>query len=441
MKIQECSTPAVCAGAFPTTATIQTIEPPHNVHHLQGSNGRTDPLKDTRLAWLAENLRRKDVSPLARCVLGWLITAAQWREDRLIIIGKGEIAERMGIGKRTADRCILELLASGCLKLVSRGGSLRGQKRDANTYALGTAFEGTPPVLRPKFKGTSSRPVSPVALVPQVRPVSSVTADQCQELHPLPIVPPNTHTHIKELSLANGKGTQKAFTLDNWMAHTADPALFPGWPAEDRETCFHKAKAKGYETDQTWKTCCGFWFNRWKEYNAKYNAKPTSPAAIVRNAFAPARPAPRSQCESPKAEPTDYSVPWVLENDIRTAIKEGTSLEMIKASCPSKDVFEAALARVTASASTPPMVGQLTKMMVGEFTKHTRPSYDLFTMEARNHGIPEEKTKAIYDQLEKQGWLMKDGSPIKNWKAYLNKTEGNRRRGINSNSCKAPQSL
>lgn len=295
MNIKELSTPAVCAGAVPITATIQTIEPPQNTHYHHGSNGHHEPAKDTRFAWLAENLRRKDVSPQARCVLGWMVTAAQWRADRLIIIGKGEISERMGIGKRTADRCILELLAAGCLRLTAKGGSLRGQKREANTYALGVAFEGTPPPLRPKRRGTP-RLVSPLALVPPARPVSSVTADQCQKLHPLPIVPP-IHTHTKELPAANNKETPRQFTLENWMAHTASPALFPGWPSEDRKRCFELAKAKGYETDETWVGCCAFYFKQWQRHNAK-----PSPAVIAQKAFsnhAP-QPAARSSCESPR---------------------------------------------------------------------------------------------------------------------------------------------
>ena len=287
MKIQNLDTPAVCAGAV-TSSTIAILPPENLQNYSPGTNGRHEPAKDTRFAWMAENFRRKDVSPLARCVLGWLLTAAQWREDGRMIIGKGEIAERMGIGKRTADRCILELLAAGCLRLVSRGGSLRGQSREANIYALGTAFEGTPPPLRPRRKGTL-RPVSPVALVPKARPVSSVTDDQCQELHPLPIVPP-IHTHTKE--------SPSALTRENWMAYTENPALFPGWTREDRERCFDLAKRKGYETDETWRGCCAFYFKQWQ----RHNAKPQAPAAaIAQRHFTPApRPAVRSSCESPR---------------------------------------------------------------------------------------------------------------------------------------------
>lgn len=288
MKIQNLDTPLVCSNAV-TTSTAGILPPANLQNYSAGTNGRHEPAKDTRFAWMAENFRRKDVSPLARCVLGWMVTAAQWREDRLMIIGKGEIAERMGIGKRTADRCILELIAAGCFRLVSKGGSLRGQSREANTYALGTAFEGTPPPLRPRRRGTPLRPVSPVTLVPTARPVSSVTADQCQELHPLPIVPP-IHTHTKD--------SPSAFNKESWMAYTENPALFPGWTREDRERCFDLAKRKGYETDETWRGCCAFYFKQWQ----RHNGKPQAPAAaIAQRHFTPApRPAVRSSCESPR---------------------------------------------------------------------------------------------------------------------------------------------
>jgi len=293
MKIQDLDTPAVCAGAV-TSSTIAILPPENLQNYSPGTNGRHEPAKDTRFAWMAENFRRKDVSPLARCVLGWLLTAAQWREDGRMIIGKGEIAERMGIGKRTADRCILELLAAGCLRLVSKGGSLRGQSRQANIYALGTAFEGTPPPLRPRRRGTPPRPVSPVALVPKARPVSSVTDDQCQELHPLPIVPP-IHTHTKESPSAFNKETWKTYCLE----------LNPQRDPVDIDRTFDKAIMRGAK-DGHWKHHC-------RDFNSYYkpSTKPQAPAAAARRHFTPApRPAVRSSCESP-GDP-DHGRDWCI---------------------------------------------------------------------------------------------------------------------------------
>jgi len=91
------------------------------------------------------------------------------------------------------------------------------------------------------------------------------------------------------------------------MAYTENPALFPGWTREERERCFDLAKRKGYETDETWRGCCAFYFKQWQ----RHNAKPQAPAAAARRHFTPApRPAVRSSCESP-GDP-DHGRDWCI---------------------------------------------------------------------------------------------------------------------------------
>jgi hypothetical protein len=109
----------------------------------------------------------------------------------------------------------------------------------------------------------------------------------CKNLLSQPIDQP-IHTHTEDLP--------SAFNKENWMAHTENQTLFPKWTREDRERSFGLAKAKGYETDKTWRGCCAFYFSQWQ----KHNAKPQAPAAVIaRKAFSTStRPAYRSQCES-----------------------------------------------------------------------------------------------------------------------------------------------
>jgi len=90
------------------------------------------------------------------------------------------------------------------------------------------------------------------------------------------------------------------------MAYTENPSLFPGWTREDRERCFDLVKRKGYETDETWRGCCAFYFKQWQ----RHNAKPQAPAAaIAQRHFTPApRPAVRSSCESPSTSKHLYGL-------------------------------------------------------------------------------------------------------------------------------------
>ncbi len=231
------------------TASSFALGQQTNTLHLEpGTNDHHEPEKDHRFAWLGENLRRKDISPLARCLLGWLILLAQWRKDRLIIIGKGEIAERFGIDARHADRLILELVAGGCLRIVERGGSPKGQRRKANIYALGSAFEGTPPKARPGAKISLVRNGLEVGL----------SDDRGLVCPPLPIVPPN-NTHTKESDSALNEETWKAECLK--LNPERDPA--------DITRTLYLAIGEGAKD--------GFWRHLCRKFNSYYKA-PSKPS-------------------------------------------------------------------------------------------------------------------------------------------------------------------
>jgi len=278
--------------------------------------------KDYRLDWLAENVRRSGISPLARCVLTWLITKRQWRTDRLMIVGKGELAEVFMVHERTIDRCVSELLASHCLRLVKQGGSLLGQRREANIYALGSAFDGIPPRFLSKGKDkelpvAEMPPVAKTPLVTKTSPVEKTSNDQGCPCPPLPIVHPN-HTHINNVVLALSK--------ENWLKRGKE--TYPDWDEGNMMGAFHNAEAKRLN-------------GTWPSYQDKcYLLRKTSPKEAPKVASArkdqrpktvPSQPQ-RSQCESPRLAPIDYNDLKTLEEQIYTALKEGLSLIMIKAS-------------------------------------------------------------------------------------------------------------
>ena len=278
--------------------------------------------KDYRLDWLAENVSRNDVSPLARCVLTWLITKRQWRKDRLMIVGKGELAEVFKVHERTIDRCVSELLVSHYLRLVKQGGSLLGQRREANIYALGSAFDGIPPRFLGKSKdkelpAAEMLPVAKTPLVTKTSPVEKTSNDQGCPCPPLPIVHPN-HTHTNNVVLDLSK--------ENWLKRGKEK--YPDWDDRDLSGAFYSAEAKGLN-------------GTWPSYQDKcYHLRKVSPKEAPKIASShkdqrpktvPSQPY-RSQCESPKLPPIDYNDLKTLEEQIYTALKEGLSLKMIEAS-------------------------------------------------------------------------------------------------------------
>lgn len=295
--------------------------------------------KDYRLDWLAENVRRSDVSPLARCVLTWLITKRQWRTDRLMIVGKGELAEVFMVHERTIDRCVSELLVSHCLRLVKQGGSLLGQRREANIYALGSVFDGIPPrfLSKGKEKELPVAEMSPVAKTPPVTktsPVEKTSNDEGRPCPPLPIVHPS-HTHINNVVLALSK--------ENWLKRGKEK--YPDWDDRDLIGSFISADAGGKHS--TWPSYQDKCYHL-RKTSAKEAPRVASTHKDQRPKAVPSQPH-RSQCESPRLPPIDYNEPKILEEQIYTGLKEGLSLIMIEASADPvvyKEAYKRAEARL-----------------------------------------------------------------------------------------------
>jgi len=259
-------------------------------------------------------------------------------KDAKMIVSDDELAEILMTSPKVIRETMNLLIAEKLIERLVRGSALRGRPRICSQYVLGTAFEGVPPMMRGKDKG---KPYPKAQRGDSTTPLGKGTTGALQHpkggecATPSPICTLNTHT----------KESPLAFTMKNWIAYTENPALFPGWTREDRERCFDLAKRKGYETDETWRGCCAFYFKQWQ----RHNAKPQAPAAtIAQRHFTPApRPAVRSSCESPKTAPLDYASRQLLETELQTAIKEGLSLEFIKASAP-KALYDSVIASIYA---------------------------------------------------------------------------------------------
>ena len=289
------------------TSSTLSIESPQTekLYITPPPQGRKKP-KDIRFACLGHIQKLKGVPSTAKAIMTWLVMERQWRSDRLLIVGKGECAERFGKSRRQVIRLFQILEESNCLRIVKRGGSTRGSKREANTYALGSLFDALPP------KEAKYRPVTEMSLVGEGRPVTKMSDDQCQECHSLPIVTPYKNTHTKEVS--------SAFNKENWLKRGKD--TYPYWDDRDLNGAFYSAQAKGVNSS-------------WPSYQDKCYAlryKSHQPPPVVPKIWhkQPCKPQ-RSHCESPRLEPLDYTQPEILENQIYTALKEDLSIVMIKA--------------------------------------------------------------------------------------------------------------
>lgn len=272
--------------------------------------------KDPRFTCLGYIQKLKRIPSTAKAVLTWLVMERQWRTDRLIIVSFQLVADHFGLSRRQVIRIFQILEESGCLRIFKKGGSMRGSKREANTYALGLLFDALPP------KETKPRPVTKMSLVPQVPLVTKMSDDQCQECHPLPIVPP-IHTHRESECVHIDKETsspdRSLFTLENWLYR--GKIKHPDWDDRDLMGSYESASRNG--VNGTWE------LYQDKCYARRFNA-PTAPA---RSSPAP-RPAVKSSCESPRQEPARLTELAVLIGEIVYAKKVNESLEVIKSCNP-----------------------------------------------------------------------------------------------------------
>jgi len=279
--------------------------------------------KDPRFACLGYIQKLKGIPSSAKNILTWLVMERQWRKDRLIIVGKGECAERFGKSRRQVIRLFQILEESGCLRIFKRGGSTRGSKREANTYALGSLFDNLPP------EESKRRPVSGMSLVPQVPLVTKMSDDQCQECHPLPIVSPHKNTHTEELP--------SAFNKENWLLECQ--RLNPSRDLKDIERTFPLALRKGAKD--------GDWMYLVEHFDSFY----TPPISPARPSPTP-RPAVKSSCESPKQAPLDLNDRKTLEELLFVALSNGETPACILASVKDPTLAQSALAKAEARLET-----------------------------------------------------------------------------------------
>ena len=281
-----------------------SIESPQNLYITPPLEGQKKS-KDPRYACLGYVQKIKGIPPRANNILTYFVMVRQWRPDRLIIIGYDEVAEKFGLSRRQVIRLIKSLTENNCLRLIKRGGIKGGTKYEANTYALGSIFDNLPPE-EPKWRRSVTK-MSPIKGSPSV---TKMSIEQCQESHPLPIVPP-IHTQKKELP--------SAFTKENWLYRGKEK--FPDWDKRDLMGSYESAVRN--EVNGTWE------LYQDKCYARRFNA-PTAPA----RSFPAPRPAVKSSCESPRQEPARLNEFDVLIGEIVYAKKVNESLEVIRSCNP-----------------------------------------------------------------------------------------------------------
>jgi hypothetical protein len=130
---------------------------------------------------------------------------------------------------------------------------------------------------------------------------------------------------------------------ENWLKRGKE--TYPDWDEGNMMGAFHNAEAKRLN-------------GTWPSYQDKcYHLRKTSAKEAPRVASTQKDQRPkgtpsktqRSQCESPRLAPIDYNDLKTLEEQIYTALKEGLSLIMIKASADLvvyKEAYKRAEARL-----------------------------------------------------------------------------------------------
>ena len=406
-----------------TESTASFLPPANTLHSEAGTNGHHEPPKppkDYRFAWLGENVRRKDISPLARCLLTWLITSAQWRKDGHMIIGKGEIAERFGIDPRHANRLILELVTGACLRIVQRGGSPKGQRRKANIYCLGSAFEGTPPKARPG------------ARMPLVGngPGVGLSSDQGLDCHPLPTIPPdNKHTQLFD----------SAFSKESWVDYCTKK--YPDWSHTNIESSYFAAleKDRGKGNWKAYADKC--YCLRRNSTRPKLAQTPNGPANQV-NGHSPKPPENPIKLGDiifgglPSDEHRAKMNGWYGLGGRDNWIKAGRPDLAGKPNAVKDGEVSALIAKYNLGSGgdyqpdADKTVKELVRFTTGAFTEHSKPSFEVFMREAKRLGLGDAKSRSLFQRLEERQWLAKDGRHIGSWKHYLNGVAVNERRQI-----------
>ena len=289
--LQEClDAPAYSA----VTCSPCSIESPQTQKLYITPPPQKPKKEDIRADCLGYLAKVKGIPASAKNLMTWLSNRRRWKEDGLIIISFAVTARHFNMSERQIIRLYKCLEKHNCIRVVKRGG-LRGDKREANYYALGSFFDARPP------KESEHIPMTKMSEVREVIPMTKMSDDLCQECHSLPIVPP-IHTHTEELPTA--------FNKENWL--TECQRLNPSRDLKDIDYTFHLAESEGAKD--------GDWMLFVRRYDRSYNPRSKAPTAPAVRSPAP-RPAVRSSCESPTLPYLDYSNPQVLEHALYDALK------------------------------------------------------------------------------------------------------------------------
>lgn len=311
--LQEClDAPAYSA----VTCSPCSIESPQTQKLYITPPPQKPKKEDIRADCLGYLAKVKGIPASAKNLMTWLSNRRRWRKDGHIRISFAVTARHFNMSERQIIRLYKCLEKHNCIRIVQRGG-LRGDKREANLYALGSFFDARPP------KESEHIPMTKMSEVRDVIPMTKMSDDLCQECHSLPIVSPYKNTHRKSECVHIDKETsspdRSLFDLENWLYRGKEK--FPDWDERDLMGSYESALRNG--VNGTWE------LYQDKCYARRFNACPDSP----RSSPAP-RPAVKSSCESPRQEPAKLSELNVLIGEIVYAKKVNESLEVIKSCNP-----------------------------------------------------------------------------------------------------------
>ena len=206
-----------CSIESPQTQKLYITPPPQKP--------KKEDIRADCLGYLA---KVKGIPASAKNLMTWLSNRRRWKEDGLIIISFAVTARHFNMSERQIIRLYKCLEKHNCIRVVKRGG-LKGDKRAANYYALGSFFDARPP------KESEHIPMTKMSEVREVIPMTKMSDDLCQECHSLPIVSPYKNTHTEELP--------SAFTKENWLK--ACQKVNPSRDLKDIERTFPLALRKG----------------------------------------------------------------------------------------------------------------------------------------------------------------------------------------------------
>ena len=370
---------------------------------------RDEKTKDYRLCWIVWQVaKNKSLTPMAVRLLIVLVLECWQSKDNKMIVSDDELAEMCITSPKVIREAMNLLIAEKLIERLVRGSALKGRPRICSEYALGAVFDAVPVMMRGKDKGKPyPKSLRGYCTTPLYKGTTGALQlpKRGERATPSPICTLNTHT----------EGSPSAFNKENWLKECL--RLNPSRDLKDIERTFPLALRKGAKD--------GDWMHLVEYFDSFYTPRSTpavrSPAPAPRSwQKQPSKPRD-SSCESPKFEPIDYDKNLkVFEDDLYTALKNGYTTAVILASVKDPALRESGLAKAEARIEASKSVEQSLKFVMASTTTHPKPSKEAWIKECVRLGIEESKSSDSYEQLNRAGWLMSDGSVIKNWKQYAN---------------------